>query len=115
VGGSQLQAYVQVDDDVVCILPEWGNWTRFTLEPGRRKFEAFCEGRRAKSEPKSFSIEPNVTYYFHVHQRMAEFHAQKGFRAPTMRISELTEIEANDLMGLEDKYEHVQQDGSKQR
>jgi hypothetical protein len=106
VGGSQCQAYTKVDGEVVCMLPEWGNWTKFTLQPGLHKFEAFCQERKAKWEPKSFNIEAGATYYFRIHQRMAEFHK------PMMRISEITEIEANDLMSQEDKYEYVRPDGT---
>jgi hypothetical protein len=77
------------------------------LEPGLHEFVASCHERGAKWEAKSFNIEANVTYYFHVHHRLAEFHK------PLMRISELTEIEGNDLISLKDKYEYVQPDGSK--
>jgi hypothetical protein len=106
IGGSQCQAYTKVDGEVVCMLPEWGNWTKFTLKPGLHKFEAFCHERKAKWEPKSFNIEPGAIYYFQIHQRMAEFHK------PTMRISEITEIEANDLLSQKDKYEYVQANGT---
>ncbi len=109
IGGSQCQAYLRVDGEVVCMLPEWGNWTKFSLEPGTREFEAFCHERKAKWEPKTFPIQAGVTHYFNIHQRMAEFHK------PMLRISEITELEANDLMSLKHKYEYVLPDGSKQR
>ena len=108
IGGSQCQAYTKVDGEVVCMLPEWGNWTKFTLEPGMREFEAFCNERHAKWEPKTFNIKAGVTHYFNIHQRMAEFHK------PTMRISEITEHEANTLMSVKDKYEYVLPGGSEQ-
>ena len=108
IGGSQCQVYAKVDGEVVCMLPKWGNWTKFTLEPGMRTFEAFCHERHAKWEPKTFKIEAGLTYYFNVHQRMAEFHK------PTMRISEITELEATQMTSLKDKYEYILPDGSKQ-
>jgi len=109
IGGSQCQAYTKVDGEVVCTLPEWGNWTRFTLEPGMHEFEAFCNERKARWESKTFKIEAGVTHYFNIHQRMAEFHK------PMMHISEITEHEANQLISVTDKYEYVLPDGSEPR
>ena len=101
IGGSKCPVYVRVDGEVVCLLPEWGNWTRFTLEPGLREFEAFCAERGAKWEPKTFKIEASVTQYFRIHHHLAEW------RAPKIRVSQITEVEASNLMGLKNKYEHV--------
>jgi len=109
IGDSQCQAYAKVDGEVVCMLPEWGNWTKLTLEPGMREFEAFCHERKTKWEPNTFKIEAGVTHYFNIHQRIAKFHK------PMMRISEITEHEANKLMSQKDKYEYILPDGSEQR
>jgi len=98
---SKCPAYVRVDGEVVCPLPKGGNWSRFTLEPGLHKFEAFCSERGAKWEPKTFKIEASITHYFKVHHRLAEF------AAPKMRISQITEVEASNLMGLKKKYKYV--------
>ena len=64
--------------------------------------------RQAPSSQSGFKIEAGLTYYFNVHQRMAEFHK------PKMRISEITELEATQMTSLKDKYEFVLPDGSKQ-
>jgi hypothetical protein len=100
-GGSQCPVHVTVDGEVVCQLPEWGNWSRFTLEPGLREFEPFCAKRGAKSEPKTFKIEARAKHYFRVHHRLADF------TAPKMRVSQITELEASNLTSREDKYEYV--------
>ena len=107
IGGSKCPVYVRVDGEVVCLLPEWGNWTRFTLEPGLRGFEAFCAESGSKWEPKTFKIEASVTQYFRIHHQLLEW------RVPKMRISQITEVEASNLTGLKNKYEYVSPQGEK--
>ena len=107
IGGSKCPVYVKVDGEVVCLLPEWGNWTRFTLEPGLRRFEAFCAESGSKWEPKTFKIEASVTQYFRIHHQLLEW------RVPKMRISQITEVEASNLTGLKNKYEYVSPQGEK--
>lgn len=106
-GGSKCPVYVRVDGEVVCPLPAWGNWSRFTLEPGLHEFEAFCAERGAKWEAKQFKIEASVTHYFKVH------HPLSDFVAPKMRISQITEVEANNLTGRKNRYEYVPRRGER--
>ena len=109
IGGSKCPVYVRVDGEVVCVLPEWGNWTKFALEPGVRQFEVFCTERGSRWKPNMFKIEASVIHYFKLHHRMAEL------RAPRWNISQVTEVEASNLISLADRYEHVLPDGSEQQ
>lgn len=101
IGGTKCEIWVKVDDEGVCELPEWGNWSKFTLAPGVREFEAFCNERGAKWEPKMFTIEANGKYFFRIH------HALENFVSPKMKISEIPELKANNLISQKDRYIYV--------
>jgi hypothetical protein len=107
-GGSKCPVHVRVDGEVACVLPEWGNWTRFTLEPGERRFEVFCTKRRSTCKPYMFKIEASVIHYFKLH------HPPRDVRAPKWEISKITEGEGENLMGLKDRFEYVSPVGSEQ-